>query len=172
MSVEMGWEVGLFPWKLCSQHICTRYALSSLIGILLPLPATAGHDSTRWHVEHTNKYTQASLHNCCPDPVAMATMQPSTHGMLPYSLREMRIFKFVCLSVWDVDQMSTHVATGTHFHPPFFCSPPSLSLIHPLSSSFPSSFAFSPSVSRPISLQAWGESICFQFAAEPSSSAS
>lgn len=53
-------EGGLFPWKLCSQHICTCYALSSLIGIPWPLPTTAGHDSMCSHVEdaHTRKYAQ------------------------------------------------------------------------------------------------------------------
>lgn len=53
--VKMVGGVDLFPWKLCSQHICMAYALSFPIGILRPLATSTGHDSVLSHAKEKKK---------------------------------------------------------------------------------------------------------------------
>lgn len=141
----------MFPWKLCSQHNCTCYALSSLIGILRPLPAQL--DMT---VYAHMKNTCTSLYHNCPDLVAMET---SDHVDVQYVYMYVFIYTrihthtYIYGSVCVRCQKLIHVAMAPlppwhHLIYPLFYRPPLVSCFSSppfFASSIPLSLAPSPS---------------------------
>lgn len=142
----------MFPWKLCSQHNCTCYALSSLIGILRPLPAQL--DMT---VYTHMKNTCTSLYHNCPDPVAMETSDHvyiCMYCIYLYVYIDIYTHTHTYVSVCEMPDIDTccHGTTTTMASldlSSFLSSPSCLLLFIP-----PIFCLLYPSVSRPLSLQA------------------